>query len=86
MINNATINHILERVRARGDPERERRRERERERESNGAGNTTISHSGVRARASKLWDSCRDAARTIKIRSDLFVDIAVAIPTEEEGR
>ncbi len=84
MINNATINHILERVRARGDPERERRRERERE--SNGAGNTTISHSGVRARASKLWDSCRDAARTIKIRSDLFVDIAVAIPTEEEGR
>ena len=82
MINNATINHILERVRARGDPERERRRERE----SNGAGNTTISHSGVRARASKLWDSCRDAARTIKIRSDLFVDIAVAIPTEEEGR
>ncbi len=30
MINNATINHILERVRARGDSERERRRERER--------------------------------------------------------
>ncbi len=35
---------------------------------------------------SYLWDSCRDAARTIKIRSYLFVDIAVAIPTEEEAR